>query len=381
MTADELRPRTAPTHYSPQQLDAIDAIRGWHEDVTAPQVFRAFGYAGTGKTTIAKELPFMLGCRNWRYVAFTGKAAHVLRSKGCAPASTLHSAMYRPKGLEEDDNGKRRLKFEWQPYGDLHHADLIICDEVSMLGEKLAMDLERYGVKILVLGDPAQLPPVKGEGYYMGPDPDVMLTEIHRQALDSPVLKLATRIREGGKKQPGDFDRIELADLIEADQVLCWTNAARWRVLTRIRKELGRMRGIPQTGDRVMCLANNRDLAIYNGQQFEVLMCEISTYSYALTLKDDEGNTRYLTAHREGFLGLDEEKQARNERAGIGGDMAFMTFAQVITVHKSQGSEWANIVVLNDVLNCYDRELRRQLLYTAVTRASVSVLLQEKRVG
>ena len=53
--------------------------------------------------------------------------------------------------------------------------------------------------QVLVLGDPAQLPPVKGGGFFTEAEPDVMLTEVHRQAADNPIIRLSMTIREGGR--------------------------------------------------------------------------------------------------------------------------------------------------------------------------------------
>jgi exodeoxyribonuclease-5 len=75
---------------------------------------------------------------------------------------------------------------------ELEHTQLLVLDEVSMVGERMAKDLISYGCPILCLGDPAQLPPVEGGGYFINHAPDHLLTDIHRSALDSPVTRLAT---------------------------------------------------------------------------------------------------------------------------------------------------------------------------------------------
>jgi exodeoxyribonuclease-5 len=64
-----------------------------------------------------------------------------------------------------------------------------------MVDEDMAMDILSFKVPVLVLGDPAQLPPVKGTGFFTDATPDIMLTEIHRQARDNPIIDLATRVR------------------------------------------------------------------------------------------------------------------------------------------------------------------------------------------
>ena len=80
--------------WSPQQERAIADVQAWLKDPRGKQVFRLFGYAGTGKTTLAKELAATVK-GTVLYATFTGKAALVLRKKGCEGASTIHSLIYK----------------------------------------------------------------------------------------------------------------------------------------------------------------------------------------------------------------------------------------------------------------------------------------------
>ena len=75
--------------WSPQQDQAIRKVEAWLKDPKAPQVFRLFGFAGSGKTTLAKHLAAGVN-GTVVYACFTGKAALVLRKKGCWNASTIH---------------------------------------------------------------------------------------------------------------------------------------------------------------------------------------------------------------------------------------------------------------------------------------------------
>lgn len=251
--------------WSPQQDAAIKAVQAWLRDPHAPQVFRLFGYAGSGKTTLAKHLAQDVAGQVL-YMAFTGKAALVLRKKGCTGASTIHSAIYKP----DEDLITGETHFVLNPDSPVAGAALIVVDEVSMVGEDLANDLLSFGTKVLVLGDPAQLPPVKGEGYFINAEPDIMLTEIHRQAQESPIIRMSMDIREGRGLKAGrygdsivvprrEIGKDELrAAVIQAEQLLCGMNKTRQAFNARVREIKG-LTGdyqpwYPAAGDRLVCL-------------------------------------------------------------------------------------------------------------------------------
>src|SRR5690606_12740333 len=157
---------------------ALREVSRWLKDPNGQQVFRLFGWAGTGKSTLAVHLAKGVG--KVVFAAFTGKAALVMRKRGCVGASTIHSLIYV---LVEEKGGEP--KFVLNHDSDIVDADLVVIDEVSMVGAELAKDLLSFGKKVLVLGDPFQLPPVKDAGFFTNIDPDIMLTEIHRQAADN----------------------------------------------------------------------------------------------------------------------------------------------------------------------------------------------------
>lgn len=257
-----------------------------------------------------------------------------------------------------------------------------------MVDAKVAADVERYGVPILVLGDPCQLPPVEGGGYWTEATPDALLDEIHRTALDNPITALATRIRQSSGPALGlTRDNMEPASVrkaMEHDQVICWTNKRRWALINAIRRVHGFPEGQVVAGDRVMCLTNNKDLAVFNGEQFDVLKVAEGTLGPTLTVRDDRGDTRDIPTYVDGFLGLDMQTQAKKSGAGMRGQRMLATYAQAITAHKAQGSEYPSVYVVNELDRMIGMDRRkpgdpyegaRRWLYTAVTRAQETVTI------
>src|SRR5690606_37252608 len=158
------------TVWSPQQDAALVAVSDWLKDRDGPQVFRLFGWAGTGKSTLAVHLAQEV--RMVRFAAFTGKAALVMRKRGCTGAQTIHSVIYT---LVSEKEGEPRFVLDSEsPAAD---ADLIVIDEVSMADGQLDSDLLSFGVKVLVLGDPFQLPPVQEAAFFLADEPNIMQSE------------------------------------------------------------------------------------------------------------------------------------------------------------------------------------------------------------
>src|SRR5450756_1955691 len=181
--------------FTPVQDDALKSVAAWLKAKPGasgnPQVVRLFGYAGTGKTTLANHIAEAVD-GDVKFAAFTGKAASVMRGKGCRGASTIHSLIYRAR-----ESGEEVPNFDLWDEAPASKAELIIIDECSMVAAELGRDLLSFGVPLLVLGDPAQLPPIQGGGFFTEAEPDVMLTEVHRQAQDDPIVRLSMEVREG----------------------------------------------------------------------------------------------------------------------------------------------------------------------------------------
>lgn len=393
--------------WSPQQSEAIDAVGDWLRRGDSP-IFRLFGYAGSGKTTLARTIAENVDGRV-AFGAYTGKAAQVLTTKGC-PARTIHQMIYVPKGkskanlaamklellelmkrlhtipeaerdrrpdvrglrsrIKEEEENMKRMSFQLNLESEIQHARLVIIDECSMVTEQMARDLMHFKTPILVLGDPAQLPPIGGGGFFTEATPDIMLTEIHRQARDNPIVDMATRVRQRETLPEGQYGDsavhpagTDMAGIArKADQILCGRNKTRAAANRRVRQFLGRTSDLPQTGDRMVCLRNNHQEGLLNGQIW------IAAEDAA-----DAGETYLLTAYNEDrendvkeMAVWSEEPEWYNRTEAEEFDYGYC-----LTCHKAQGSQWDHVMVM-DESRAFKRNAHRWL-YTAITRAAEKV--------
>jgi exodeoxyribonuclease V len=363
---------------SEKQQEAVQRIKNWFG--TGRKVFRLFGYAGTGKTTTIATAVQDMGLKV-EYVAYTGKAASVMRANGL-PADTVHGLIYK---LDHKDPTTKELIFGINRQSRAKHADLIVLDECSMVGSAMADDLLSFKVPVLAIGDPAQLPPVKGAGFFVNGNPDALLTEVHRQAQESPVLRMATDVREHKPLALGEYgssavlrgDDVTDDDLWAVDQVLVGTNATRVRLNRRARRHFGMTGPYPQFGERLICTRNNRGLDMMNGEMFSVVSCE--------ELDDKWLSMSLATMDRETPEIIEEVPVLKHFFDGAIQPMDFelirsvhMDFGYAITVHKSQGSQWSDIMVLDESHVFRDNKFR--WLYTGITRAQNSVKIVRGRV-
>lgn len=392
--------------WSPQQDDALVRVDKWLKN-GGPQVFRLFGYAGTGKTTLAKTFAEEIDGVAL-FGAFTGKAAHVMKQKGCTEASTIHSLIYRarPKNGERLEEMKKELKelkqddpraialktdiekersslkkpsFTLNPDSPVQFADLVIIDECSMVDEKMGSDLLSFGTKVLVLGDPAQLPPIKGGGFFTERvNPDVMLTEVHRQAKDSPVVELATMTREKKEIRVGRYGNTEVLSGVKLepeivlgfDQVLVGKNVTRAASNRRYRRLKGFDTPHPEPEDKLVCLRNNHELGLLNGAMFFVDSVESIDDGKILMdiVSEDGGDPISVLAHEHHFIG-EADRLEWYERL----DANEFDFGYALTVHKSQGSQWDNILLFDE--SSVFRADKWRWLYTGITRAAEAVTI------
>ena len=365
--------------WSPQQDDALKAVDRWLKAGT-PQVFRLFGHAGTGKTTLARHLAENVD-GDVLFAAFTGKAAQVLRARGCRGARTIHSLIYRPRGEEADEeSGEISPLFSLNRKSPVAEAALVIIDECSMVDEELGRDLLSFGTPVLVLGDPEQLPPVSGGGFFTESEPDILLTEVHRQAIGNPIIALSMKVRQGASLSFGQFGEsqvirrhdLDRQTVLGADQVLVGRNHTRRLYNRRLRELKGFSGPLPAAGDKLVCLRNDANKGLLNGSLWVVASAANRRgRQLSLVIRPEEegfsrGSTRIkvLAAAFEGGAEPSWTVRRRYDEFDYG---------YALTVHKAQGSQWNDVVLFDESFAF--REYRRRWLYTGITRAAERIVI------
>jgi exodeoxyribonuclease-5 len=373
------------------QAAVLAEIRDWLTSPHAPQWRYLAGAAGTGKTFLASLVAEMLPPGETLFAAFTGKAAGVLRSKGCAGAMTLHQLIYRPTETRGAD-GKYSTTFAPREDSPVAEARLIILDEVSMINATMAQDLLSFGAKVLVLGDPYQLPPVSGEGYFTKKDPHWLLTEVHRQAAESGILRLATDIREGrgivdprsygpeavviSMEEAGEHEAELLDWATQADgQIIVGTHRLRHYFNNLARSRAGFSGPLPRAGDSLVCLQNDHRRGLLNGGLWTVIAdaepSGTDSASVFMQSVDDRSAIMNVDCWTHDFEG--REKEFENLPWSTRSRRARLTYGYALTCHKSQGSEFSNVLLMDESSAFRDDAAR--WLYTAITRASQKLVV------
>lgn len=394
--------------WTKKQNKVLRLAQEWLRDKDRDQIFYLAGYAGTGKTSLAIEIAdFLYNEEGKRGVprglpcfgAYTGQASAVMRTKGMTGATTLHSLVYKP--VIDESTGKIK-GFILNPESPLATASCLIIDEVSFINEELAKDILSFGTPVFVMGDPAQLPPVQGNGFFTARKPNIMLDEhdIVRQAKDSPILYLAHRAREGKTIKPGRYgddvrvlppgNAVSDKRLMNHKMVLCGLNATRKNLNNRIRKLTGLFdvdSVFPVKDDILVCLRNNQEKTLLNGTTWKVLATpellpvrnkkgqgKLKVLHFdvqSIELLDSRGNpytlhTQCSTHH------FDPNVPEPHWSELIGTDI--FDFGNARTVHKAQGSQ-ADSVLIVDESHVFKEDSNKHR-YTGFTRAERKLTVQ-----
>lgn len=417
------------------QTRAKDDILAWWKNPDRKPYYYLSGFGGTGKSSTTAAILEALDS-NVLLCAPTGKAALVMTRKTGIRARTLHSVLYKPGGMSGNraqiemlrelaelsaghpsvpsikaqllnqfreelktlppDSG-RRQRLETAIRTNLSNAkdlassnpifnlnmdsvvknhSLVVVDEASMIPADVFTDLLSFNVPVLVQGDPGQLPPVKSTSPLLNEKPDFLLTKIHRQAAESPIIRLATLAREG-KPLPlgyhGDclvtYDSEE-DRAMEADQIIVGTHKTRWATNDKVRNLLGYSGELPQKNEKVICRNNNHQLGLLNGDQFDVMYClPRENNKCFIGVKNPEMQIS-VSAHREYF-------QKKTPNPFTKDKAECFDYSYAITAHSSQGSEWERVYVRDESESFPGQQ--RQWLYTAISRAAKKVTIRLSR--
>ncbi|MET3196217.1 ATP-dependent RecD-like DNA helicase [Bacillus sp. OAE603] len=388
---------TMNVRYAPSQAEAIKKA------VESPMMVLTGG-PGTGKTTVIKGIVNLFSTIHdlsldqhaypkdvpfpYLLAAPTGRAAKRMSEATGLPAVTIHRLL------------------GWTREGEFsHHEDnplngkLLIIDEFSMvdvwLGNQLLKSIPQ-GCQVIFVGDEDQLPSV-GPGQVLkdllnsGTVPTIRLKDIYRQSEDSSIITMAHYIKDGKisedlfqQKKDRSFIGCSSGQVVEVVKKVC-ENANKKGFPVRDIQVLAPMYRGPagidalnqglqevfnpkrdkqremkfgdttfRTGDKVLQLVNVPENNVFNGD-----MGEIVNIFFA---KENVEQQDIIIVSFDG-----------NEVTYTRPDFTQLTLAYCCSIHKSQGSEF-DIIVL-PIVKSYYRMLRRNLIYTAVTRSKKFLIL------
>lgn len=391
------------------QNRALKKAKEWWLNESDKRPFILEGCAGSGKTTIVKFLVEEINLEDNKicFCTFTGKAASQLQRKG-NNASTIHKLIYIPY----EDVKTKEIKFRLKNKEEFNYEiELIIVDEYAMVDDKLMTDLESFGVPIILIGDPYQLPPIGTPNKYISLKnnlKDIILTKPMRQALDSPIIYLANKARNKERIDYGEYgnctvsprNSIDVEEFMKADQIIAGKNdtVKRLNRFYRIKKGINSI--LPKKGEKLMCLKNNWGIecsegsittSVINGltgiletditedkilnslecskvsirPEFFSESCFYNIYIDNLFFKNDWNNQQELWNNRNNYKNLIKARDTFKIEA-MNGINPF-TFGYVCTCYKYQGSEAPNVFFIQEYMG---KQIYAQHLYTGITRAS-----------
>lgn len=376
------------------QVYALYDMEKWWYD-SNNQIFELSGAGGTGKTFLVKYFidRINLDMSHVKFIAYMGKAAMALARTGL-PAQTIHSLIYDfNKDVKIDpETGKKSYNyyFTLKDKVELKGIKLLVLDEGSMVNEQIAKDLLSFNIPMLILGDLNQLPPVIGNSVFLK-NPNYILTKIMRQAENDPIIYLSQRVLNDEPLHYGVYGnssvikKSELQDfhLKEADIVLTATNNLRDKINSLYRENIMDIKrlDIPNVGEKVICRKNywnrsiNENIFLINGMTGTFTYIDISSLTKNRGVKCDF-HPDFLKDKKFKNLNVSIDrlfdKPTDNKFKYLG--MYEFEFAYAITTHLSQGSQYDNVVYLDED-GVFDKDTMRRLRYTAISRAAKKIII------
>lgn len=335
------------------------------------------------------------------YVAYTGKAAKVLRDKGCDNAMTTHRLLYQSVP-RNDGTFYHKIK---RPLD--HYYKLIIVDEISMLPKEMWDLLLSHKIHVICLGDPFQLPPI-GEDNGVLAKPHIFLDEIMRQEEESEIIRLTMDIREGKPLELFRGNEVQVIDQKDivggmygwADQIIVAKNLTRRTINNQMRKMLFNTEDTtPIAGDKVICLRNDwehpsaaGDIAV-NGTigQLSNIRLKEHPFLHPMMLTDflpedyDDMDVEFSPVDLY-FRNINMDYKLLTTGEETVTKENFKTFPKIwrpqtydyayaITCWKAQGSEYDKVLVFEENFPLKNTIDHQKYLYTAATRAKNRLII------
>jgi exodeoxyribonuclease-5 len=340
-------------------------------------------------------------------MSYIGAAVINMRNNGLLNAKTIHSWIFdiietpmidkSGKQVYHSYYGTPVYTSKFVPKDELPGIKLIIIDEGSCVPMSLKQYIEKFNIPILVTGDIDQLPPVADRPAYLYDSRKVKrLTKVMRQAEQSYIVQLSQRCKMGLPINIGYYGDVLVIyeedltdDMIKcADIIICGKNKTKYEMNKRIRQDiLGIKSTLPVYGDRLICRKNNwrlsegylnlanglivQSLSTINvtdfdekGMTFNMSVSPIQDNS--ITFSDIQANYKYYSGNEE------DRRKIKIDKYSIG---ELFEPAYTITAHLSQGSQFANVIYLEE----YMGDISNKLNYVGVSRATNSLIYVKKR--
>lgn len=387
-----------------EQQALVKACYSWFYNDT-DLVFEYAGGPGTGKSFVMNFIIDYLGISRSQIapMAFTGAAAVNMRTKGLLNAGTIHSWIYHTTVTQKLDSSgnyvmdeyfnRPKETLDFIPKLKLKHIKLIIIDEGYMVPIEMKKDIEKFGIKILVAGDWNQLPPVNSSPAYLtDPNNVFLLTKTMRQAEGSNIVRLAYNVLNGYPISNGYYgdvlvineDELTYQMIVSSNIVICSKNSTREYYNNKIRKLYGFSGKTPQYGERVICRSNNKDEIVddinlangligtvvnypdvsgFDGKTFSMqFLPDLLSHPFDIRV-----SYKYFTAPYQQRDAIKNDRYLEGEK---------FEFGYAITAHLSQGSQFDNVIVIDEPMF---GNINNRLSYVAITRAKKRLIYVKKK--
>jgi exodeoxyribonuclease-5 len=250
-------------------------------------------------------------------------------------------------------------------------GEVLLVDESSMVSKAMAADIRRTGITVVAVGDPGQLPPVEGEPFFTEASfrRNFTLTEIHRQALESPIIRQAHAVRLGGQYEADGeavrvIDRLTGGELRATQVVLTGRRNTRMRMNAEMRRIRDLHNPLPRLGEPLICLRNTPQYDLCNGAIYYASR-DLHEDDKTVGISTDEGDIEVPAI----FLSPGHEY----DRPEVPRWVSAFAFGYALTVHQAQGSEFDNVLLIDE--SAVFREDRDRWCYTAITRAKERIVI------